>query len=636
MALPATGKPTAAQVVTWARDLANRRAGVDVDGYYGYQCWDLPNYILKKYWGFVTWGNANAMANQSNYRGHDFKIYRNTPSFIPQPGDWAVWAGSNPGHVNIVVGPSSTTRFWAVDQNWNSPNSFRGYPAQLINHTYDGVTHFVRPPYKAEPKPAPTPTPTSPKPATQPSTPKPVEKAPEQPIFKDVTKVIYTLKRDDFGQRDKFEHRVAWGRKRQGKVKGITVKNAHTMRSVHDLYNDRNQYINTSDYPHYYVDYTGTWSPRDEAYEVPDDSDNIVIEICGDYVDDRDAFFLSEFWAIMLGWEIFEKYNLKFDYKSLKVDDAIWRSLKEHVNWDFVKNGFPSQEKLEELAKVLAGLYANKKALLANVGSEKITKSKIKTVVKNAETVVKPNAPTSTPTPPKPATPTNNNPKIIIEKSNYTFAQALNLQMLRGMPMKSVSGGWIHATRQQTSDAMNTSKIWGDATQRYQMLNLGKYQGVPVAKLNQILSGKGTLHNQGQAFADACKKYDLNEIYLIAHAFLESGYGKSNFASGRYGIYNFFGIGAFDSNPNNAITFARSQGWTTASKGIIGGAKFVREGYINKGQNTLYRMRWNPKNPATHQYATAIEWCQHQATTIANLYKQIGLQGVYYTQDQYK
>lgn len=202
--------------------------------------------------------------------------------------------------------------------------------------------------------------------------------------------------------------------------------------------------------------------------------------------------------------------------------------------------------------------------------------------------------------------------------------------------MKSVSGGWIRATRQQTSDAMNTTKIWGNATQRYQMLNLGKYQGVPVAKLNQILNGKGTLHNQGQAFADACKKYNLNEIYLIAHAFLESGYGKSNFASGRYGIYNFFGIGAFDSNPNNAITFARSQGWTTASKGIIGGAKFVREGYINKGQNTLYRMRWNPKNPATHQYATAIEWCQHQATTIANLYKQIGLQGVYYTQDQYK
>ena len=31
-----------------------------------------------------------------------------------------------------------------------------------------------------------------------------------------------------------------------------------------------------------------------------------------------------------------------------------------------------------------------------------------------------------------------------------------------------------------------------------------------------------------------------------------------------------------------------------SAKGIIGGAKFVRQGFISKGQNTLYRMRWNP------------------------------------------
>lgn len=40
---------------------------------------------------------------------------------------------------------------------------------------------------------------------------------------------------------------------------------------------------------------------------------------------------------------------------------------------------------------------------------------------------------------------------------------------------------------------------------------------------------------------------------MIAHALLESGNGTSNFASGRYGVYNYFGIGAYDNNPNNAI-----------------------------------------------------------------------------------
>ncbi|HCW8451024.1 TPA: N-acetylglucosaminidase, partial [Staphylococcus aureus W85305] len=196
--------------------------------------------------------------------------------------------------------------------------------------------------------------------------------------------------------------------------------------------------------------------------------------------------------------------------------------------------------------------------------------------------------------------------------------------------------GWANATRAQTSSAMNVKRIWESNTQCYQMLNLGKYQGVSVSALNKILKGKGTLNNQGKAFAEACKKHNINEIYLIAHAFLESGYGTSNFANGKDGVYNYFGIGAYDNNPNYAMTFARNKGWTSPAKAIMGGASFVRKDYINKGQNTLYRIRWNPKNPATHQYATAIEWCQHQASTIAKLYKQIGLKGIYFTRDKYK
>ncbi|MCT1927679.1 N-acetylglucosaminidase, partial [Staphylococcus pasteuri] len=161
---------------------------------------------------------------------------------------------------------------------------------------------------------------------------------------------------------------------------------------------------------------------------------------------------------------------------------------------------------------------------------------------------------------------------------------------------------WYSASRSQTSKAMNPNAIWNSSTQKYQMLNLGKYQGISVSKLNQILKGHGSLSGQGKAVASACKKYNINEIYLISHAFLESGNGTSYYASGRAGIYNYFGIGAYDNNPDNAIPFARRRGWTTPAKGIMGGAKFVRQDFINKGQNTLYRMRWNPKNPATHQY----------------------------------
>ncbi|HGO3663450.1 TPA: CHAP domain-containing protein, partial [Staphylococcus aureus] len=73
---PKTRKPTASEVVEWALYMAKNRRVIDVDRAYGGQCWDVPNYILERYWGFRTWGNANAMAQKSNYRGRDFKIYR--------------------------------------------------------------------------------------------------------------------------------------------------------------------------------------------------------------------------------------------------------------------------------------------------------------------------------------------------------------------------------------------------------------------------------------------------------------------------------------------------------------------------------------------------------------------------------
>ena len=84
-----------------------------------------------------------------------------------------------------------------------------------------------------------------------------------------------------------------------------------------------------------------------------------------------------------------------------------------------------------------------------------------------------------------------------------------------------------------TLNAMNSLKIWNSKTQKYQMLNLGKYQGVSVSALNKYYAVK-VLYPQGKAVAYACKKYNLNEIYLIAHAFLESGYGTSYFSSGRW------------------------------------------------------------------------------------------------------
>ncbi|MBA9941682.1 CHAP domain-containing protein, partial [Ralstonia insidiosa] len=84
---PKKRKPTASEVAAWARSRIGKR--LDIDGRGGAQCWDLPNYIFGRYWGFWTNGNAIHMAWYRYPKG--FKFYRNTPNFIPKPGDMAVW-----------------------------------------------------------------------------------------------------------------------------------------------------------------------------------------------------------------------------------------------------------------------------------------------------------------------------------------------------------------------------------------------------------------------------------------------------------------------------------------------------------------------------------------------------------------
>lgn len=136
---PRKRKPTASEVAAWARSRIGKR--LDVDGYYGAQCWDLPNYIFKRYWGFFTTGNAIAMAWYRYPRG--FKFYRNTASFVPKPGDFAVWGtgsfNNGTGHTAVVVGPSNRNYFTSVDQNWKNANGYTGSPGSLEKHSYYGI-----------------------------------------------------------------------------------------------------------------------------------------------------------------------------------------------------------------------------------------------------------------------------------------------------------------------------------------------------------------------------------------------------------------------------------------------------------------------------------------------------------------
>ncbi len=564
------------------------------------------------------------MANYRYPKG--FRFYRYSSGFVPEPGDIAVWHPGNgigsDGHTAIVVGPSNKSYFYSVDQNWINSNSWTGSPGALIRHGYASVTGFVRPPYsKDTSKPSNTDTSSASK--ADDST---ITGEAKKPQFKEVKTVKYTAYSNVLDKEEHFiDHIVVLGDERSD-IQGLYIKESNHMRSVDELYAQRNKFISDYEIPHLYVDREATWLARPTNFDDPRHPNWLVIEVCGGQTDSKRQFLMNQIQALIRGVWLLSGIDKNLSETTLKVDPNIWRSMKDLINYDLIKQGIPDNAKYEQVKKKMLETYIKRDILTRENIKEVTTKTTIRISDKTSVDSASTRGPTAS----------DEKPSIVTETSPFTFQQALDRQMSRGNPQKSHTWGWANATRAQTSSAMNVKRIWESNTQCYQMLNLGKYQGVSVSALNKILKRKGTLDGQGKAFAEACKKNNINEIYLIAHAFLESGYGTSNFASGRYGAYNYFGIGAFDNDPDYAMKFAKNKGWTTPTKAIMGGASFVRKDYINKGQNTLYRIRWNPKNPATHQYATAIEWCQHQASTIAKLYKQIGLKGIYFTRDKYK
>lgn len=111
--------------------------------------------------------------------------------------------------------------------------------------------------------------------------------------------------------------------------------------------------------------------------------------------------------------------------------------------------------------------------------------------------------------------------------------------------------------------------------------------------INPIVKNKSgsALKDIGDVAIKAHKETGLDPRYLVAHAAWESAWGTSNYAKNRN---NFFGIGAFNSNPDKALTFSKEEGF-------IDGAKWINHNFIKEGQNTLDSMINEPTG--THRYA---------------------------------
>ncbi|WP_242698568.1 SH3 domain-containing protein, partial [Bacillus sp. SD088] len=190
---------------------------------------------------------------------------------------------------------------------------------------------------------------------------------------------------------------------------------------------------------------------------------------------------------------------------------------------------------------------------------------------------------------------------------------------------------WVNASPEDVKYYIDPNNFAEDPIKSLQFVNLATSTKVQEKEVNnQILSGKGILSGKASAFIQAGESLGVNEMYLISHALLETGNGQSTLANGvkvnGKTVYNMYGIGAFDGDAvAKGAQFAYNAGWFTPEQAIIGGAKYISNGYIHANQNTLYKMRWNPDEAnktgkATHQYATDIGWANKQIYQLHNLY----------------
>lgn len=120
----------------------------DFDGAYGGQCVDLFRFYCKEVLDINQprsvqgaadfWQNYETDPNLKN----NFLKIKNTPDFLPQPGDVMLWtrrAGGGYGHVAIIL-EATLSEFISLDQNWPTLSK-----VTKTTHDYVNVYGVLRP-----------------------------------------------------------------------------------------------------------------------------------------------------------------------------------------------------------------------------------------------------------------------------------------------------------------------------------------------------------------------------------------------------------------------------------------------------------------------------------------------------------
>ena len=236
-------------------------------------------------------------------------------------------------------------------------------------------------------------------------------------------------------------------------------------------------------------------------------------------------------------------------------------------------------------------------------------------------------------------------------ETSHDFSKPKSLTSLTGWAcstcgLTGYSGsGWYHASKSAIKYMMDPRNSLYDSD-IFQFLELSYDSSTTYSKsaikemLEDTFLDDGNLDTYVSQIMTSCKTYDVNPYYIVAKIIQEQGTSggstwkmKSTSNGKTTYYYNIFNIGASGSTSSeilaNALSKAKSEGWTSIKLCLAGGIKWIANGYINIGQDTLYFEKYNVVNTTsgesyyTHQYAQDIKYAQNQGEKILDILESI-------------
>lgn len=161
---------------------------------------------------------------------------------------------------------------------------------------------------------------------------------------------------------------------------------------------------------------------------------------------------------------------------------------------------------------------------------------------------------------------------------------------------KEYEEGWVAASKEILQYYMDPRNFLNDDASIFQFYTLSYTETETEKGLENILEGtfmgktEALLEEYTNYFMEAAESSGVSPYFLASRAVQEvsrPGGAYSGSIEGPY--YNFYNIGATGDDPISAgVAYAKAQGWTSKKKSIVEGAKWIANGYIEHGQDTLY------------------------------------------------